>query len=204
MSQHGPAPAQLSASTEKLSTASLRWGAQHGAGVALGAGLRWDPCTAGLRWRWERLRWAALALGCAGRWPALANLRWGCAGARLILRWAALCAELVLRWLALALACAGGNPALGLRWRWAEPVLARVSGQANLARLARKQHKQTNKQHNTTQTFRSQFWANPGRGPVGQSCTPGKIGLQLHTQLRWAALALGCAGGNPALGLRWR
>ena len=81
--------------------------------------LCWGPAL-GLR-----LRWAALALGCAGKSCAGLALALGCAGAGL--RWAALgnpalgCA---LRWAALALGCAGRSlrwscAGAGLRWRWA-------------------------------------------------------------------------------------
>ncbi len=79
MAQHSLAPTQNPASTKFCAGA--------------------ESSCAGLRWRWSALL----------RWVALANLRWGCAGAEVILRWAALCAGLSLRWLALG----GGGGGFG-------------------------------------------------------------------------------------------
>ncbi len=159
-----------------------------------------------LRWRWQRLRWPALALELRWRWPPPA-LR---------------CAGTVLRWPALALGCAGAE----LRWRWAALTLASTdqhSGGYGFLRLEATEYtvsrfpgKETQTtQHNTTQTqtFRSQIlqlWF-PSHRLV---CAGAGLRWRWAALVRWAALGIlrwTCAGAGAALalgcagaGLRWR
>ena len=172
MAQHARAREQNRASTESCAGAAST---ESCAGAGSGC--------AGLRWRW-----AALGEVCAGLRSAL-----GCAGAGRI------CAGLRWRW---------EKSALGLCWRWAVPTICHTPGKKLKIDLNRSglslawQETQTQLELDINRNVPVSVPAFRSATLCSHACAAAlqrlRWGSALGLRLRWAALALGCAGKSCA------